>query len=428
MRTALSPLLGRAPMRQARRVYVYPPLSGGSHLGLAVNEGVHTQRRFQSPTKITAALFTQSRACSSSFSSSVHGGESGACNSSTAHQCGGSANGRNSIGSSGGGGADGLLLDGEGLLEGRRVYHFFVNERGDLYHLYDISATLPALEAHCAAGAGDGDGGRRGGLPSGPAHIRDWAFVNFFMRNLFVNAIGSEGAEVASPATTAVDPSGASSSTSAPTLAAPATANVLLSQRLFPFVSYCGRAEVNFVACERLPIVFKALLMAGDPLPDGVVDHPNSSRGSSADGESAPVGGADGNHSAATTERPQASRPLLVFAGSLAEPFDPAALRVDAEGYLYHAVTSLTGPTRGLRPQRADRVRPTIGLVGADVGLRLGFEFIDEAADIVAPTSGAPPRGEEGGGTEEGSCGEGAYVITWGGATLRIPPLEPNRV
>jgi hypothetical protein len=94
------------------------------------------------------------------------------------------------------------------------------------------------------------------------------------------------------------------------------------------------------LACEDVtPVVFWGLVIDAREVENGAAGGPEASDG---------------------TVRP----PFLQLGGTLREPFRPSELRVTDSGRLYHPVTQLP------------RLRGTMGLVGAPVGLRLGLDFV----------------------------------------------------
>ncbi|RNF12609.1 putative UPF0598 protein C8orf82 [Trypanosoma conorhini] len=174
-------------------------------------------------------------------------------------------------------------------------------------------------------------------VPSGPTYLGEGSFLDFFYRRLRPNRLpqcvadsvrGTDGAAVMR-----LDDGCC------------LTPREFL--RHFPYVSVCG-AEKNFMKVQDAPVVFTDYNFAcgGDEELGGV----------------------------------------LLFAGSLQEPFQAAALTVTREGKLFHPITTLEHLQHGAAPAA------TRGLVGAQVGLKLGFDFVCEELDS-----------------------DGHFVIDWGG-------------
>jgi hypothetical protein len=92
----------------------------------------------------------------------------------------------------------------------KREYHYFLSERGRLYHLIDPA---PFLD--------------RGKLPCGPAFLSNPKFLHFFFTHL-------RRTPAAAPLATR-----------------------------FPYVSQCG-LEANYLACDDAPVVFNELALRDD--------------------------------------------------------------------------------------------------------------------------------------------------------------------
>ena len=101
----------------------------------------------------------------------------------------------------------------------KREYHYFLSERGRLYHLIDPQPYLT-----------------RGSLPCGPAFLTNEKHLNFFWTHLRRTPQG-----------------------------APHAAK-------FPFVSLCG-PEANYLACDDAPVVFTELSLGcgSDAASDGTL-------------------------------------------------------------------------------------------------------------------------------------------------------------
>ncbi|KEG10155.1 putative UPF0598 protein C8orf82 [Trypanosoma grayi] len=203
-----------------------------------------------------------------------------------------------------------------------RRYFYYLNERGHLFHVFDIKGLVEGTR-----------------IPSGPTHLRDRAFLDFFYLRLQYSSLanftepGSESEEVCLDDGT-----------------------VLWPQEFlhhFPYVSICGK-EMNFLKVQDAPVVFT-------------------------------------DYSFNRTVCNELSG-ILLFGESLQEPLQPAALTVTREGKLLHPITTLKKLRRG-----APLADPR-GLVGAQVGLKLGFDFVCEELDS-----------------------DGHYVLEWGGKKCVIP-------
>lgn len=103
----------------------------------------------------------------------------------------------------------------------RRTYHFWLDERGHLYRIFNVEAF------------------QAGKLPTGPAYLKEGKFLDFFFRNARKrDPAGGDGVDA--------DP------------------------RLYPYVSYCG-AEANAYAATPSPIVFHSLAPAASGSGDDLV-------------------------------------------------------------------------------------------------------------------------------------------------------------
>jgi hypothetical protein len=204
----------------------------------------------------------------------------------------------------------------------------------------------------------------------------------------------------------------------------------------FPWVSRCGH-EQNYIVAEDSPIVFHDLQWTASSS-----SSPSSSDGDDRENQN---NGDDVSYvavtkeamlasSLASTTHPSSQEPMLLrhqqaellFAGTLREPFLPSSLRCSRDGRLYHPVTASTHfifrrewgsprafprpATSGAAMETSDDadatsleppLPPLLGLVGAQVGLRLGLDFVCE--DQTA---------------------EGNFEIEWLGATHVIPFLD----
>lgn len=213
-----------------------------------------------------------------------------------------------------------------------RCYFYYLNERGHLFHVFDIKGLIENTRT-----------------PSGPTYLRDRGFLDFFYLRLQRNSLSlcathtdrrADGAD-------AVHMEDGSKM----------TPQALF--RHFPYVGLCG-VERNFLKVQDAPVVFtdyNFLHADGDQL-----------KGS------------------------------LVFGGSLEEPFRPSALTVTREGKLFHPITTLEKLNRGAK------LAEQKGLVGAQVGLKLGFDFVSEELDC-----------------------DGHYVIEWNGVKHVIPYADECR-
>ncbi|EKG07416.1 hypothetical protein TCSYLVIO_001452 [Trypanosoma cruzi] len=179
-------------------------------------------------------------------------------------------------------------------------------------------------------------------MPSGPTYLRDRSFLDFFYRRLQHNSLEecvADGVMCKNGTDVMCLDDG--------TCLAPQE-----FLRHFPYVSLCG-VERNFVKVQDSPVVF--------------TDYEFIRKEEQLSG-------------------------VLLFAGSLQEPFQPAALTVTREGKLFHPITTLK------RLQRGTSIAENKGLVGAQVSLKLGFDFVCEELD-----------------------NDGQYVISWGGKRHFIP-------
>ncbi|KAH9597065.1 Protein of unknown function DUF4505 [Trypanosoma melophagium] len=237
-----------------------------------------------------------------------------------------------------------------------RRYYYYLNERGHLFHVFDIKGFVKST--------------RR---PSGPTYLRDGVFLDFFYQRLRRNNLAhiapyinnSNRNSDNSGITTSITNNSHSSSVNKPggileSILVDDDTMMTTNQFLqcFPYVSLCGK-EKNFLSVQDAPVVF--------------TDY-NFNYGK--DGEC--TGG------------------ILTFAGSLQEPFQPSALTVTKEGKLFHPITSLKLLYRTSAEEEVGEI--VKGLVGAQVGLKLGFDFLCEEQDS-----------------------DGQYIIEWNGKTHVIP-------
>eukprot|EP00758_Cryptobia_borreli_P003749 Tbor_TRINITY_DN3961_c0_g1::TRINITY_DN3961_c0_g1_i1::g.754::m.754 len=282
------------------------------------------------------------------------------------------------------------------VVEAKRLYFYYINERGNLYHVYDIEPFVIAL---CRRFLDNIDfiddailkkspfNGKIQPFPSGPSFLRDNKFLDFFFKRLRRNY------SVNTPTVSTIDAmpyslinmntilpcregSGYSShleqslewgsffQTTISSVNVEIRASyreksaagshnsdyncddvmLLTLEKLFPFVSLCGK-ELNFIACEKEPIVFHNLTF---PVTC----------------ESTCSSIVEGNLREDECKAPEA---FLTFAGTLTVPFASKALRVDTDGFMYHPLPDSS--------QRSPPAAP-YGLVGATVGLQLGFNFV----------------------------------------------------
>lgn len=110
----------------------------------------------------------------------------------------------------------------------KREYFFFLNERGQLYHIFDVTGFLHPTNPTRL---------------TGPIFLRDTKFLNFFWKHL-----------------RHTEPSRNFTSASADAFA-PLKLESHAS-RLFPFVSHCG-SEGNYLAMQDSPVVFFDIDVAG---------------------------------------------------------------------------------------------------------------------------------------------------------------------
>ena len=331
-----------------------------------------------------------------------------------------------------------------------RCYFYYTNERGDLYNVYNTADGFFDTIGTIAKSKQGGGGGpplskkQLQTIPSGPSFLKDRTFLDFFMKNLRVfstdpkvcrdvsrakryeecllmssssssspnNSNGSGGGVAPLSSPLSVSPTNINNNNNSTTknsenkkddgddevvdsthdIVVSAIGDVLAREGLhvhdmFPYVSLCGK-ELNFIACEKEPIVFYDLTTTSK-------DDKNNKSSSSSD-------------------------MVLRFAGTLEEPFVPSSLVVDEEGYLYHPVTTLNTNPPPRQPRRQQQQQSNsnssdnddtssaaskcgvhkqqLGLVGASVGFKLGFEYICEEKDT-----------------------DGNYVIEWDGAKTPVP-------
>lgn len=270
-----------------------------------------------------------------------------------------------------------------------RCYFYYTNERGDLYNIYNaeeggffdaagVLAKRKSQEADPSAPPRSPDEERtlKTGLPSGPSFLKDPAFLDFFFKHLRVFSTDSRRCRDhlrSRRYEKALMGDGISDEPTSPlvkNLCATLDREGLQVEDLFPFVSLCGK-ELNFIACEKEPVVFHDLV---------------------------PLGGSSGVGIGMG----------LRFAGTLIEPFAPERLAVDGEGYLYHPLSSLdTNPAArsGTDTTATSSATKQMGLVGASVGFKLGFEYMCDETDD-----------------------DGNYVIEWRGVKTPVPPMNNRSV
>jgi len=163
----------------------------------------------------------------------------------------------------------------------QRLYFYWLDERGCLYSLPSLEVDRvqqrrrrqrdsSTLDSACSSSSSTSewfDEARHTAvtLPSGPVHLKDVRFLNFFFSNLVRNSLPPDDNETKGSRCSSIRH---------------ATA------RLYPFVSPCG-VELNFLRYERTPIVFHSAL------------HHDATGGIRA----------------------------LVYAGDLQHPFDPAGVQ-----------------------------------------------------------------------------------------------------
>ena len=213
-------------------------------------------------------------------------------------------------------------------------YFYALNERGHLYHLFDPTAFI-----------------ERGALPSGPAHLRDAKFLDFFFRNLHP------------------------------------TPPELPHARLFPFVSRCGR-EGNFLATPGVvaPVVFTAWTGEG-----GGGDHdehpPQQHQHRQRDGSDAT---ADSTSQAAGAARQYD----LLFAGTMRQRLEVTRLR-EWRGRLYHPVDCIRGlqPGGALRRARAVAATSMTGATTQSPPPQVPLPPIVAAASVHAFATASAPDG-----------------------------------
>lgn len=237
-----------------------------------------------------------------------------------------------------------------------REYYYFLNQRGQLFHIYDIEGLLSVSK-----------------LPTGPTFLRDPKFLDFFFQRIRPNPVFfaaiAEATERRMLFTrwTQHAPWEAWEHHSQDALRrlgiiaankqsdAPGSLDTLATSWC-PWVSVCGD-EGNFLISEDAPIVFSDLQW--DANPSAEISRDSASNGSHAS---------------------------LVFGGSMREVFRPGTLRCSRDGRLYHPVagTQFAGGGRAvakywkLSVEDVDESPPLMGLVGAQVGLKLGLDFVCE--------------------------------------------------
>ncbi|ORC88733.1 putative UPF0598 protein C8orf82 [Trypanosoma theileri] len=225
-----------------------------------------------------------------------------------------------------------------------RRYYYYLNERGHLFHIFDVKGFVQSKQK-----------------PAGPAYLRDGVFLDFFYQRLQRNSLTH---------ITACNNNNNNNNK----MSGGISESIIVEDNLvmtvdqflqfFPYVSLCGK-EKNFLSVQDAPVVFT-----------------------------------DYNFNSELKEKKEKEKDLdsvatLSFAGSLQEPFQPSALTVTQAGKLFHPITTLKYLHRTTAEQPSESVK---GLVGAQVGLKLGFDFLCEEQNR-----------------------DGQYMIEWNGQKYVIP-------
>ena len=215
----------------------------------------------------------------------------------------------------------------------KREYFYYFNERGQLFHIFDIDGFLAVKLPRQ--------------IPSGPIFLRDPKFLNFIWRNLKVTEKCLKPRSVEGEGENGGLISHRKSFADATFKAFPSIEKAFAGRdvhTLFPFVSHCG-GEGNYLAVQDAPVVFHDLEFGR------------------------------------TIDELSENDASMVFAGSLREPFSVSALRVGCEGRLYHPVTTLPHLASSSRSVDEEVGSSCLGLVGSNVAIKLGLEYFCEDTD-----------------------------------------------
>lgn len=342
-----------------------------------------------------------------------------------------------------------------------RQYLYFIDSRGSLFHVFDVDGTLNAplmLLGVSSLTLSDGIAKKVGTpshlstyatstwrkkLPSGPTFLRETKFLDFFFQRLEWN---HDALSQVSVMTTCAhtQPWRNLELVERRILELSAGGNVknhhskciALHEKehlrlVAPWVSPCGPLERNYIIAEDAPIVFHDLQWRHDAA---------AAISREAQDLSLHRGSHEVLHHTSDFD--------LVFGGSLRQPFRPESVRCSPDGRLYHPVDSIRH--RWLRKQQRQRSCTTstavgmmddfdtstspppspppllMGLLGPQVALRLGLDFISDHSTDENPT--AVVHNDELATDDDPHSADkreerGQYTLEWLNVAYRIPYL-----